>query len=243
MKENSKVLIFLLIVLAFAVFGGFYYYFVWPKLERQAQVTQSIESLQQETDILNRQIEQHQAQPDETVDLFTLRKKLPISRDVDTLLRSIEEISYIAETNIQTVTFNHYDELVLGADFDGEEEKDLEKEEEPEEGSSQAVEEEVLDEVWEEKIVTPGEIPKTNLNIENLPETLKYLSLQLTIQAKDEQQLLKFIKEIEGLERIIRIEQLQFNQLGEEGLAQKDADESIQASIQLTTFYFEEEAF
>ena len=56
----------------------------------------------------------------------------------------------------------------------------------------------------------------------------------------DYEHLLLFLREVEAIERVVRIDSIEFEQIGEVEFAQIDPDERISVTVQLTTFYSED---
>lgn len=242
--NENKSLFILLGVLAFVVLGALYYYIILPKSDAKTSMSGSVEMLKSETDQLQQEIITLSVAEDEPVDDYELRKKLPEKREINTLLLSLQEVELVSEAKIMAISFNDYDGLVSESNI----EPTVEEEETTESSESEeALEEE---EVTETDELEEGEenveedvdmdIPQTQINIESLPEQLKLLSLNVEIVVQDYERLLTFIKEVESIERVVRIDNISFSQIGEEGFAEEDLDESIVVTIQLTTFYSEE---
>lgn len=236
MKESlneNKSLFILLGVLAFVVLGALYYYIILPKSDAKTRVSGSIELLKSETNQLQQEIITLSVVEEEPVEDYELRKKLPEKREINTLLLSLQEVELVSEAKIMAISFNDYDGLVSESNIEPTTEEDLEEEETTESSESEEGEENVEEDV-------DLDIPQTQINIESLPEQLKLLSLNVEIVVQDYEHLLTFIKEVESIERVIRIDNISFSQIGEEGFAEEDLDESIVVTIQLTTFYSEE---
>ena len=226
--NENKLLVILIGVLVFAIFGGLYYYLLYPKIETKASVTQAIEGLTVETRQLQQEIGVLSAVEEETANVLELRNKLPKDRALHTLLLSLQEVELLSESKITSVSFNDYDALVSESIIIPA----------PEEEDDQAE----TSEVDEEKDEVEREKPQTRIDIETLPDALKLLSLGMDVEVKDYEHLLTFLKGIESMERVIRIDHVSFNQIGEEGFAEGNVDESTIVTIELTTFYSEEEA-
>lgn len=238
--NENKTLVILFIILGFVVLGALYYYVVYPKLERSNQVANSIQSLTVETRQLEADIAAFYEESDEEVNTFELRKKLPETRAVSELLRSLQEAEYVSAANIQSITFNNYDALVSESTYgevDEEERTDddideinrVQKERQEKEGLASDEEDE-------------EDVPETHIDVTSLPTALKLLSFSVQVEVQDYDHLLDFIREIESIERIKRIENIVFSQGGEAELQVEKPDETIVVTLQVTTFYSEEEA-
>lgn len=237
--NESKTLVILLIVLVLVILSASYYYVVYPKMERSKQVANSIQSVVAETQQLETEIASFNEKNEEEVNTFELRKKLPETRAVSELLLSLQEAELVSAASIQSISFNNYDGLVSESDYGFVDEKDQTGDADIDEINrvqKERQEKEGLDSEEDE------EIPETRIDIESLPSTLKLLSFNVQVEVQDYDHLLFFIKEIEAIERIKRIENITFTQGGEAELEVKDADEKMLVTLQVTTFYSEEEA-
>lgn len=242
MKETlneNKTLVTLLGILSLVILGALYYYILYPKIERSNQVADSIQRLTVENRQLEQEITAYDEVDDDAVNTFELRKKLPATRAVSELLRSLEEVEFVSDANIQSISFNNYDGLVSESGYGL-------VDEESETGDSDI---DKINRVQEERREEDGldreeeeDIPETKIDIEALPTALKLLSFSLQVDVQDYDHLLDFIEEIEALERIKRIEDISFSQGGEAELEVIDADETMTVTLQVTTFYSEEEA-
>ncbi|MFD1927293.1 hypothetical protein ACFSFY_04350 [Sporosarcina siberiensis] len=236
---ENKYLPILLGLLAFVLLGAFYYYGVYPKSEAKASTENALVQLKDETNQLENRINLLSETEIAQTDDFELRKKLPINRDLDALLRSINEVELMSEAKIVSIIFNNYDEEVAkSTNFTSAEEEEIKKEEQ-DNATDAEVEEKVAEEI-EETAGTNGEKPVTPIDIESLPEQLKLLSLTIDMVVPNYDHLLRFLEEIESIERVIRIDTVEFIQNGEVDLMKIEPLEEILVSVQLTTFYSEE---
>jgi type IV pilus assembly protein PilO len=225
--NESKSLAILLGVVVVLLLGAFYYYFIYPKVETEKQTEQSISQLQTELITLEQQVAVLGAVDTGNADDFELRKKLPVQRELDNLLRTIHEVEMISESKIVKMTFNNYDEQAAQAES-------LKSKEETAEQETNQTESSTTEEVVEE------EKPVTPINMEALPKELKLMSLELEMQVLDEAHLMIFLQELEAVERIVRIDGVEFLAPGEVELTQHDPDKQIAVKVQLTTFYAED---
>lgn len=237
--NENKTLVILLGILALLILGALYYYILYPKIERSNQVADSIQRLSTEKSQLEQEIKSYYELDVEEVNTFALRKKLPETRAVSELLRSLEEVELVSGANIQSIAFNNYDGLVSESGYGL-------TDEESETGDSDIDE---INRVQEERREKEGldseeeeDVPETKIDIDALPATLKLLSFSMQVDVQDYDHLLEFVKEIESLERIKRIEDISFSKGGEAELEVIDANESMTVTLQVTTFYSEEGA-
>ncbi|MFJ7933527.1 hypothetical protein [Sporosarcina sp. NPDC096371] len=224
--NDNKVLLILIGVVGLLVLGAIYYYFIYPKVETEKQMVQAIEQLHTEITTLEQHVAVLSVVDSGNVDEFELRKKLPNQRELDELLRTIHEVEVMSDSKIMSINFNNYDEEVAQADS-----LKSEGETTPEIDQTMAdATEEAVDEVN----------PITSIDIESLPKELKWMSMELVMQVLDEAHLMDFLKELESIERIVRIGRVEFNSPGEEELTKLTPDKRIAVTVQLTTFYAED---
>lgn len=237
MKQSfaeNKSLAFLIGILGFVLLGAFYYYAIYPKSEDASNLELSIESIKQETQILETEVAVLSEVEKSHDDDFELRKKLPVNRHLDEILRSLNEVELISESKIVSIAFNNYDEEVAKATNLTPAEEEVNKPPVEEEGTT-----EETTEGTKEEETTEVEKPVTLIDITTLPPELKLITLNVDMITLDEDHLLLFLKELESLERVIRIDSVAIAQPGEEELALRDPDKRISVTVQLTTFYSE----
>lgn len=220
--KNSSTL--LIIALVAALLFAVYYYVILPKKEEVASLESSIASTRSEMTTIQQQIEEINASKsiDETT-LFEMRQKVPATRNLDDLILNIEETQYVSGTKILSVDFNNYDTLVSNSE--------LEDPNAPTEDS------ENVDDTGEE--TSSNERPVSTIAKESLPPELKLITFEVNVESPDFQHLVHFIKEIEKIERIMYIEIIDFSLPGEENEFAEDSVDSIEATVQVTTFYYE----
>lgn len=216
-NKNSSLL--LVIALVAALLFAFYYYVVLPKKEELNSTQNTISSTQTEIRSMQEQIAKLENEQAIETNIFSLRKRLPQSREIDQLLLNIEEIEYVSGTRVLNINFNNYDSLVS---------ESMKQEQTAPEENTDGEEEE-----GEEK-----ETPISSIDISTLPSELKLITFVLDVEAPDYNSLLTFIEEIENLERIMHIDALNFELPGEESVIQNE-EETVTVSVQVTTFYHE----
>ncbi|MEG0258619.1 MAG: potassium transporter [Lysinibacillus sp.] len=223
-SKNSAIL--LLIALIAAILFAVYYYVVTPKLDEVEAKEASISTLNDEITSIKGQITtietKQQAAASNTL---AMRKKVPQKRVIENVILNIEEIEAVTGTRIETIEFNNYDSLVLDSAIT--------------DPNAPVVEEgQPTDENAEEK---PAEPPTSTIAKESLPPELKLVTFSIEVAALDFESLQDFLKEIENIERVMKIDTFDFSLPGEDDKYQKDADPTVTATIQVTTFFYEGE--
>ncbi|MCM3386976.1 type 4a pilus biogenesis protein PilO [Ureibacillus chungkukjangi] len=239
-NKNSSVI--LLIVLVVALLFAVFYYIVFPKKDNIQSLEGSISSLQTEITALEGQM----ASLDETSssdvsNIYAIRQKLPQSREIDQLLLNLEEIEYVTETRITSIGFNSYDALVSESAIAPvpEEATTVEENTVDEDTEATAEGEEIVE---GEETGETVETPVSEIAAEIIPPELKLITFNLTIEASVYDNIQQFIQEIENLKRIMHIDSISYTLPGEEGEFLEEEAETLSASVQVTTFFYEGES-
>jgi Tfp pilus assembly protein PilO len=234
-SKNSAIL--LLTALVAALLFALYYYLLTPKLEEVEAKERDVSALQQEIATIQEQIAAlDTVQQSHGVSVLSLRKKVPQTRAIEGVIRNIEEIEAVTGTRVEAVEFNNYDSLVMDSSII--------------DPNTPAIEEQALSDtaqqLTENSEQADGEegdktLPTSTIAKESLPAELKLVTFSIDVVAIDTKAMLEFLKEIEKIERVMKIDTLDITLTGEEVLFEEDADSSIKATIQVTTFYYEGE--
>lgn len=205
--------------------GAIYYFLVYPMSEEKNSKEVTISTVRNEIALLDSQLTAP-VEEGEDKNSFQLEKKVPLTRELDMLIKSIEEVDLVSEAKIESIEFNNYDEIVADSTL-------VPSEEEASPETDDAATEETEGE-------QPAETPVSPVANSTLPPQLKLITFNINILTKDYDHLNTFIKELESIERIKRIDQIEFLLPGEESLLELDYKEAISARIQVTTFYYDE---
>ena len=242
--KNTPILLATVLVLAllFAV----YYYLVMPKKDEVAVKESNVAAIQANITSLQAQIalaEQEQ-KPNTTIDYYALRKKVPQSRAVDQLLLNIEEIEYVARARVQSIGFNNYDSLVSASGLQDPNYVPPVENTDPNAQTGETTDgnTENTDGSTEQQPSENGEViatPVSTITPDQLPAELKMLTLSISVEAKNYESLLTFIREIEKLERVVRVDTISYSLPGEESTYNPETSKIVSATIQVTTFYYE----
>ena len=223
----------LLLALIFAV----YYYVLTPKLDEVKAKESSVSTLNQEITSLQEQIALvEETQQSSAINNLTLRKKVPQTRAIEKVLLNIAEIEAVTGTLVESISFNNYDSLVLDSSITDPNAPVVD------EGAAQDVPATNGDQSTEEETeITTDELPVSTIAKESLPAALKLVTFSIDIAALDMKSLNSYLEEIEKIERIMKIDALDISLPGEEDKFQEDADPTVTATLQVTTFYYEGE--
>lgn len=227
--KNSAFLLITALILA--LLFALYNYVIQPKKEEAASVQSSVNQLQADISSLKEGIASQEENNKKAADNeFTLRKQLPQQRAMKELLLSIEEVEYVAQTCILSLNFNNYDSIVAQSNI----EDPNHKTETTQDGTNPESENADGTESEQETVQPVSSIPR-----ETLPADLQMVTFTIEVQAPNREQLEEFLKEIESLEREMRVDAVRYTLPGEAGRLAVEPSGNIDAEIQLTTFYYE----
>lgn len=235
-SKNSTIL--LLTALFAAILFAVYYYVLTPKLDEVKEKESTLSSLNQEITTLQEQMTLiDETQQTSISNTLTLRKKVPQTREIEKILLDIAEIEAVTGTLVESIRFNNYDSPVVDSTITDPNAPAVDQEAVP---RTPAVEEKATDNQSTPEGTTDTP-PVSTITKESLPEQLKLVTFSFDIAALDLQALQNFLQEIEQIERIMKIDTLSISSPGEEEQLQEDADPTVKATVQVTTFYYEGE--
>lgn len=221
--KNSSIL--LLVALIAALLFALYYYMLLPKREEVVEKTNNIEQLQQQmTDMTKELAALDESQGERNLDNFIMRQKVPETRAIEKIILNMVEIEEVTGTRVESLNFNNYDTAVAQSEV--RQPNELEKADAEVNGDNVDAEE---------------NIPVSSIVKDNLPDNLKLVTFNIHVVALDFKKLDQFLKEIEQLERVMKIDMIDLTIPGEQDLLSEEADITIQATVQVTTFYYEGE--
>ena len=219
-RNDRKLLVILIGVLAIVLAGAVYYYLIYPKTEAKDRIIYSVEMLKSDKMVLEKQIERATGLKEETQTETELRQKLPPSRELDQLIHTLSDVEKGSGSVFQTITFNTYDAPVAASSFI------------PPTETGEGVDSTSGNEDSDEDKASEANPPITTIDVTQLPPQLKLISLNATVTVKNYNLLLVLLEKIEAIERVVRIDSVAFSQ--------NTGEEDITVSIQLTTFYLED---
>lgn len=219
-SKNSSIL--LLTALVAALLFALYYYLLMPRLNEVEVKNSNINQLQQEIANIEGQLSTLDEEQGELVtNILTMRKKVPETRAIEKIILDMAEIEEVTGTRVEALNFNNYDTTVAQSEVT--EPNRLEKAETEVNGEQTADE----------------NLPVSSIAMENLPNELKLVTFSLEVAALDFKALESFLTEIEKLERVMKTDTISFSLPGEQDQLDKDADLTLKATVQVTTFYYE----
>lgn len=240
--NDKKTAYILIATLVIVLLGAVYYFILQPLKSEKVSKELNVEVLHGEVASLKEEYSSTQLNDNATENTFYLKTQVPLTRELNELIRSMEEIELISDSKIVSVEFNNYDGTLEDAqllpetpegDGDTETQSGSETTGESTEETTGRTTEEDTNEMSEEPPVSP-------VSEVGLPENLKLITFNISILAKNYDQLVLFVEEIENLQRIYRVDKITLSAPGEDQLLDKEASDDLEAIIQLTTFYHEE---
>ncbi|SDM80143.1 hypothetical protein SAMN05518871_102270 [Psychrobacillus sp. OK028] len=216
--SNKRTGYLLIIALVIVLLGAIYYFLIYPLNEEKTSKETTISIVENEIALLDAESVAPVEVEEKSV---LLERKVPIARELDTLLQSIEEVELVSEAKIESIEFNNYDEIVADSSLVTSEEQASTESEDVVEGEQ------------------PTETPVSPVAGTPLPPQLKLITFNISVLTKDYDHINTFIKELESIERIKRIDQVEFSMPGEEQGYDDETEEAISAIIQVTTFYYD----
>lgn len=225
-SSSKNTTILLVIALSMALLFAVYYYVVKPKQDDAESVSREVTTLKAEISSLEENLVTFREQQSQTnINEFALRKKVPATRAIDTLILSMEEIEYVTGSRILSIDFNNYDEQVSASGLEDPNATTETKEQETTEETQNNEQSEAL--------------PVSTIAVENLPPSLKLITFNINVMSPNNENLQQFIKEVEKIERVMHIDTIDFSLPVEENIFLEDATDVVFADVQVTTFYYE----
>ncbi|MEN0649976.1 hypothetical protein NSQ82_13240 [Caldifermentibacillus hisashii] len=258
-QEKRKIILFIGIIL-FLLLGLLYFYLLMPLKDDANAAEQNVKQLETEVEALKNRLNQNESdQPENTA---KLEKKMPLSRQLDELILSLQEIEMVSGSQIASINFNNYDGGLTEADGTNENNESTEGTDEAtaddtnnndeltdskdDPGTNETDENQSDEQVTEDKnsedngLDTNDENEQaTNETVTNLPTNVKLITINLSVASPDFEHFQLFLQELEKLERITRVDTLTFTKPAErELLYEKDGSQAVTADVQITTFYY-----
>lgn len=255
---NKKVTSLLIAALVFVLGFAIFYYVVYPKMEERDSLQYQITDLKTQSKDLKKQLDNlksnQQANKKSTSELKT---EVPTKRELDSLIDSIEQLESVSNTEVADISFNNYDAAVKET-INTDEQKDnttnssqsnqSSDTQQGDDTQSQNTNSAAIDSnnqnTNEQNDATKNNekstIPVSPIASTSLPDSLKLLTMDITVNATNKKEIKQFLREIEFLPRIMRIDSVSYETPNIE-VTNSSADtkeDPLQATIQLTTFYY-----
>lgn len=251
-EENKRSLLLLtgmLFVLALVLF----FMLLRPLIGDYKREVQQIDSLNEEIELLNAQIETLQETSNEfDVEQLILENKIPTERELDEYILTIQQLEFHTESKIESIQFTYDSSIATDAPVEGESESEesddsedsatdeIEESDEPvDTEQSEANEEEVKDEESEEEETILPTIDPAILS--EKPEELHVMTVRISALSPDFDEFIELLKLIESNERISIVTSLHFTKPTEQDIFFEDNPlKEIPFDAEITTFYYKE---
>lgn len=212
--QEKKGMFFLLLGLFFLLLIVLYFFLYQPLVNELKVKENQVRTTKNEVDILNVRSEKATTKDDSNLEQLRLQTKLPMSRELESLILTLEEIEAVSNSRVENISFS----------YDGS------MPESTTEGENEATEE------------AENEVTESLIDLEEKPENLHVITISMSVTSPNYDDFQTFIKEIEKQKRMMAVSQLEFEKPAEsELLLEKDPDESIILNVAITTFYYEEQ--
>lgn len=217
--EEKRTLFLLLLCLIFLGLLALYLFLLQPLSAELQSTKNGNTSLESEIAVLEAK-KNPESQKD--IDSLLLQKKVPLHPELEKLLLTFQEIEQTSGSRIEIVDFL----------YDGKEpEFDFVQEENGENNINGQ------DSANAEK---PEETSSANNEDTEKPDKLHLVTAKLNVLSPDHEHFIQFLREIEKLERITRVDQLQVNKPTEQVLEfQENPNKTVSFNVDITTFYYE----
>lgn len=264
-KKTAYILIAALIcVLGFAV----YYYVLYPKMEERDALQNQIGDLKTQSKQLQKKLTAIKTKQEaEKKSVSELKTEVPTNRELSSLIDAIEQLESVSNTEVTNITFNNYDAAVketIKAD-DQKSGQTTANSTEPSTSATQTANStqsnhstgtatENTNPAGQTGGANTGEkdaqqasgkntTPVSPIFLSSLPDSLKLVTMNLSVSATDKKEIRDFLKEIETLPRIMRIDSVSYatpdtEVTGSQTSSTATSNNQLQATIQLTTFYY-----
>ncbi|WP_368974243.1 hypothetical protein NST61_13250 [Caldifermentibacillus hisashii] len=238
-QEKRKIVFFIGIIL-FLLLGLLYFYLIMPLKDDANAAEQNVKQLETEVEALENRLNQNESdQPENTA---KLEKKMPLSRQLDELILSLQEIEMVSGSQIASINFNNYDGGLTEADgtYNNNETTDGTDEATADDtNNNDELTDSKDDPTMNETDENQSDEQATNETVTNLPTNVKLITINLSVTSPDFEHFQLFLQELEKLERITRVDTLTFTKPAErELLYEKDGSQAVTADVQITTFYY-----
>lgn len=237
-NENRRSAILLLVVLIVAVVTLFFL-LVWPMMQDLESSESNLATTESERRVLETRLDKLSALPEEDVERLRFLNEVPITPDLEDIIRTIEEIEMKSGSRIDSIDFGYDDFVPEPIVTEEEEAETAEQAADPtDEAAEEALEEPAETEDADEEEEEDG--AEAPIFLEELPEQLHAITIQVELFAPDFDSHQAFLKGIEEAERMYMVSSVEFKQPSEADLVQvDDPDETVESKLTIHAFYYE----
>ncbi|HWI48719.1 MAG TPA: hypothetical protein VNU45_10910 [Rummeliibacillus sp.] len=257
---NKKVTSLLIAAFVFVIGFAVFYYVVYPKMQERDSLQYQISDLKSQSKVLEKQLKtlksNQEAEKKSTAELTT---EVPTKRELSSLINSIEQLESVSNTEVLNIAFNNYDATVKETINTDEQNAGTSNENaaanqktnatpstneaQTQDQHANAADQNNTTTKEQQTANQDGEknaVPVSPIASSSLPDSLKLLTMNLSVSATDKKEIKEFLKEIETLPRIMRIDSVSYATPNTEvtDSSTDTKEDQLQATIQLTTFYY-----
>lgn len=218
-QKNTVLLVGLLVIV---VLAALYYYVILPKSDYVDALQKTVETMKSELATTEAEIATFEDKLLTPSEAARLEKQVPLNRDVAEILRDLEDIEMLTRSRIEAINFSEHEAPLV--------ERKL--------GLTETSEEELAAKLANEEVAE--EDPLYQEILADAPQGLQIVTYQVELLTPDYKTLRTFIREVEGLTRIVKVDMIKISQPGEEVKFEEVVDYTVSASLQLTTFFYNE---
>ncbi|EZP76332.1 Pilus assembly protein PilO [Parageobacillus genomosp. 1] len=214
-SKRQAVILLLLFVVFGAIFAGLYFYLLYPRYQEIEQLTNIVKNEKKILAAIKADAAKQQEGLPESV--VALQKKIPVRPLTEQLLLDLEKAEVVSNSLISSISFSEGE----NAEAEGEDTNATTGKAE-----TNAAEEE-----------TNAAPAKERSPATALPDGLKKVTVQLTVQSPTYYQLERFLQTLEDLDRIVSVEKLSF--AGNPELTSVDTEVNpLTYSLTVSAFYY-----
>ncbi|MGX9135419.1 hypothetical protein ACWV26_13740 [Rummeliibacillus sp. JY-2-4R] len=253
--ENKKIAGLLIALLIFLIGFALYTYLLLPMKEQKSSLQYQISDMQSQIKDSKNQLKNMKSnQQASSKSNAELQLEVPTNRELSSLINSIEQVESVSKTNVVDIAFNNYDAAVketINTDPANGQATNATNQNQATDPTQTAAQNATVQNntsinanqattTGQNQTGTENQTPVSPIASSSLPDSLKLLTMNLTVEATDKKEIKQFLEEIEILPRIMRIDAVSYDTPNTE-VAASSTDpntDQLQATIQLTTFYY-----
>jgi type IV pilus assembly protein PilO len=207
-SKRQAVILLLLFVVFGAIFAGLYFYLLYPRYQEIEQLTNTVKNEKKILAAIKADAAKQQEGLPESV--VALQKKIPVRPLTEQLLLDLEKAEVVSNSLISSISFSEGENTAAGGEDTN---------------------------ATTGKTETNAAPAKKQSPAAALPDGLKKVTVQLTVQSPTYYQLERFLQTLEDLDRIVSVEKLSF--AGNPELTSVDTEVNpLTYSLTVSAFYY-----
>ncbi|MFD1066569.1 hypothetical protein [Oceanobacillus locisalsi] len=242
-QENRNAFLLILILL-FVLSFTTYFFFVRPlaaDLQDAASQEASIQNEIAELEAREEQLEMDTAEENKEAEKLKQEQIIPDTAELESFLLTLNEIELLSNSRINEMSFGYDGEVPEREVSEEQEEEGATEEEAEDKQNTEESEASEAVEAAEEETKNANEEQNQVIDMTETPAGLQPIIVTLQIQSPDYEQFQMFLQEIEKQERAMFVTNLEFEKPAERELVIEESSETMTATVDITTFYYEGE--